>query len=114
MRRLDSDLEYRSIEPWALASLALGVISPLAMLAPLLWLIPPLGILASVIAMRRIRSDSTRIGRATALWGLALSVVFGVAPPVQTVASQLLLSRQRGPWPINGSSCLPKRNRKGP
>jgi hypothetical protein len=94
---MEENAEYRSIDPAALLGLALGLVSAAAMAETVLWLIPPAGILVSVIALRRIRQDPTRIGRAVALLGLGLSVFFGTAPLAQMLTTHELLSRQARP-----------------
>jgi hypothetical protein len=89
--------EYRSIDPAALLGLALGLMSAAALAQTVLWLIPPVGALVNAIALRRLRQDPARIGRAFALLGLGLSVFFGVAPLVQKLTTHELLSRQAKP-----------------
>lgn len=91
------EIEYRSVEPWAIGSLLIGMASPLALLAPLLWLVPPLGMLASSVALARLRRDASRIGRTPALVGLGLSILFGVAPFARMASDYVLLRDQARP-----------------
>jgi hypothetical protein len=91
---IDPELEYRSVEPLAVIGLLLGLVSALAFIGPLLWLLPPLGIAANLLAMRRIRHDSSRSGRSIALAGLGLSVVFAIAPAAQTASAFWILRQQ--------------------
>jgi len=73
------EAEYRSITPWAIIALALGVASALSFAAPLLLALPILGIAAAAIALRQIAAEGSELtGRRAALWGLGLSIAFGV------------------------------------
>ena len=93
----EPELEYRSMEPWALIGLVLGLISPVATLATLLLIVPPAGVLASVIALVRIRAERDRSGRPAALIGLALSVFFLALPLGQAAMVRVLVWRQARP-----------------
>ncbi len=93
----EPELEYRSVEPWSLIGLSLGLLSAVALLGPVLWLVPAVGVVANLIALRRLKLDTNRIGRSVALLGLALSVIFGVAPAAHKAASFVILSRQARP-----------------
>lgn len=93
----DPELEYRSVEPWAVGGLLLGIVAPVALIAPLCLLLPPLGILASWMALRRLRMNPNRIGRTAALIGLGLSTLFGTAPLARVLTAQLLLADQARP-----------------
>jgi hypothetical protein len=93
-RPAEAEMEYRSIEPWAVGGLLLGLLSPAALLAPLLWLLPGLGILANCVALARLNRNSSRAGRGAALMGLGLSVMFALAPPVEMGTAYLLLRNQ--------------------
>ncbi len=88
------EIEYRSVEPWAIYGLVLGIVSPVALLAPILWLVPPAGILANLVALRRIDLHANRVGRAAALAGLALCVLFGVMPIAKMATAYVLLRDQ--------------------
>jgi hypothetical protein len=90
----DPEQEYRSIEPLAVIALLLGLFSPLAFIGPLLWLVPPLGIAASLLALGRLGRDGSRSGRSIALFGLGLSIAFGIAPAAQTASAFFLLREQ--------------------
>jgi hypothetical protein len=94
---LEENPEYRSIDPAAIGGLLLGLLSPAAMAVPVLWLIPPLGVLVSSLALRRLRVDPARLGRAAAVLGLGLSVLFAVAPLTQWLTTHALLTRQAKP-----------------
>ncbi len=90
----DVDPDYRSIEPWALVGMGLGLLSPLAMLAQVMWLVPLAGVLIDWLALRRIGQNRASTGRALALTGMALSVFFLAAAMGQLVVTRQLLSRQ--------------------
>jgi hypothetical protein len=90
----EPELEYRSVEPWAIAGLVLGLLSPIALLSSVLWLTPLFGIAANALALRRLQQDGNRAGRAAALAGLGLSVLFGVVPVAQMAADYMLLKDQ--------------------
>ena len=93
----EPELEYQSMERWAILGLVLGLLSAAAMIAPMLWLLPLMGVLVSAVALRRIRLDSERSGRAAALLGLGLSVFFGVLPLARTATAWVILSDQARP-----------------
>ncbi len=90
----DPQREYRTVEPWAVGGLVLGVLSASALLGGLLWLMAGVGVVANLVALGRLRRDANRSGRGAALCGLALSIIFGVAPGAQMAASRVLLARQ--------------------
>ncbi len=90
----EPDLEYRSVEPWAIGGLLLGLLSPVAMLSSVLWLAPLFGIAANALALRRLKQDTNRVGRSAALIGLGLSVLFGVVPVAQMTSDYFLLRGQ--------------------
>jgi hypothetical protein len=93
----DPHAEYRTIEPWAVGGVLLGLLSAVAMLGGVLWLVAALGIVANLVALARIRNDRHRDGRGAALLGLGLSIAFAIAPMAQTASSRWLLSRQARP-----------------
>src|SRR5262249_22476827 len=93
----EAELEYRSVDPWAVTAALLGVASVLALVHPMLWLIPPVGFLAALLALGSLKRNPEHAGRPAALVGLGLSVLFGVTPIAQTISSTLLLSRQSQP-----------------
>jgi hypothetical protein len=92
--RHEHDTEYRSVEPWAVGGLILGLVSPLAMLGGLVTLVAPLGIGVNLAALVRLKSDASRTGRTAALVGLALAVAFSVAPLARWRTDHLLLANQ--------------------
>ena len=85
--------EYSAVAPTAVASLVLGLLSPLALVGSLLWIVPALGIALAVMALRAIGlSKGDLTGRTAAYTGLALSTLFAVAAPVQTLYTRQHLS----------------------
>ena len=75
---LEENPEYRSIDRAAIGGL-------------------PLGVLVNTLALRRLRLDPARLGRAAAMLGLGLSVFFAVAPLTQWLTTHALLTRQAKP-----------------
>jgi hypothetical protein len=66
---------YRSISAWAVAGLAIGLFSPLALADPLLWVLPLAAAAVCVRAFIQIRQNApAMIGRKAALIGLWLAV----------------------------------------
>ncbi len=90
----DQERNYRTVEPWAIAALVLGAASATALLDPILWLVPLLGLGAGFVALARLHGDANRSGRPAALIGLALSIVFGMAPLAQLATTWIMLARQ--------------------
>lgn len=87
--------EYRSVSGIAVAGLVFGTLSLGAMVDPLAWILPTVGIGFSATALVRIAgSDGSLIGRKAALVGLALSVTFGTAGPVEWFCSRWLVRRE--------------------
>ncbi len=90
----DRELEYRSVDLWAVLALLAGLASPLAMLAQLLWLVPVVGIAAGVVSLRRFAAAPIHTGRALALLGLLLSMTFLVAPLARWLVADVLVRNQ--------------------
>jgi hypothetical protein len=68
--------EYRAVSGWAVASLVLGLLAPVALVDIWLVLIPLLGIVVALIALARIAVFSPALtGRNAAVAGLFLSVL---------------------------------------
>jgi hypothetical protein len=91
---IDAD-EYRTLSPWAVLALVLGLASTAAFAGPLLWFLPVLGLFAATLALRQISAEgSVHTGRRAAIWGLALSVTFGAGAVVDRIATQLRLENE--------------------
>lgn len=87
--------QYHPLSKMAVAALALGLFSPLAVLEPVLFLIPLVGIVAGVAALMLIaRNTPALLGRKVALAGLILSVGFGTAAPAHWLTYRELLRRE--------------------
>src|SRR4051812_42983597 len=91
--QVDRDLvEYRSLSPWAVAAVLLGVLSATAVIGPLLWFIPVTAVMVSLTALWKISaSQGQRLGRGAALLGLMLAIFFGLAGPARTLSRQYWL-----------------------
>jgi hypothetical protein len=89
---LEQGASYRPMSGWALAALALGLASPLALAGPLLWLVPAAGVVCGLIAVRQIRAAAGDLAGFGLAWaGLWLALVFLIAGPVHTVSRNLWL-----------------------
>jgi hypothetical protein len=87
--------KYRPVSGAAVAALLLGISSPLAFIGPLLWAAPVMGVSIALLALVQLdRAEQPRAGRKAAVLGLVLSIVFGVAAPVETITSRWWLSRE--------------------
>ena len=70
-------IEYRSPQPLAVLTLALGLLSFLAVLRPVLWIVPLVAVVLGPISLWRLASDRTKVGRQAAIWGMALALFCG-------------------------------------
>jgi hypothetical protein len=79
----DSDYEqYRALSTAAVASLIVGLLSPLAILDWTLVVVPIVGALISLLALVKVRRNRAELsGEMLARVGLSLSLVFGVIGP---------------------------------
>jgi hypothetical protein len=93
----DPEASYRSIEPWAVGGLLLGLLSAVSLLGTMLWFVAAAGVVANLVALVRIRRDTFRDGRGAALLGLGLSIAFAVAPVSHWATTRWLLTRQAQP-----------------
>jgi hypothetical protein len=70
--------EYVAINPTAIAALALGLVSVLAMFSDILLVIPLAGLICAILALVQIRSSNgTQTGTGLAILGLVLSIAVG-------------------------------------
>jgi hypothetical protein len=82
---------YHTASPLAVASLLLGLLSPVCGLGPMLLMVPLAGVAAAIAALRQIAaSDGALFGRRAALIGLVLSVAFGFASAGHALATRQL------------------------
>ena len=87
-----SDEDYRALSLSALASLAIGLLSPLALVAPFLYVVPAVGVAISLVALWKIaHASGDLIGRSAAVTGLLLSITFGVTAVSSSLFEQALL-----------------------
>lgn len=93
----DPHVDYQTVEPWAVVGVILGLAASSAMLGGVFWLFAALGIAVNLIALARLKANTHRSGRGAALLGLALSVVFAVAPLAQAATSRWMLTEQARP-----------------
>lgn len=75
---IDASAEYRPVSPLAIAALAAGCCSALAVMTRFAWAVPLVGIALSWAALADVaRPEARKAGRLAALAALALSVGFG-------------------------------------
>ncbi|MEX0670903.1 MAG: hypothetical protein WD060_10655 [Pirellulales bacterium] len=75
---MEQTAEYRPVSAWAVAALAVGACSALAVITRFAWVLPLLGIGLSFAALVDIaRPGVAKAGRPLALAGLALAIGFG-------------------------------------
>jgi len=68
--------EYRALSLWALASLAVGLLSLFAFLSPLFWLLPLAGVAVGTMTLRQLHLNRDRFTGSRLAWcGLAISLV---------------------------------------
>lgn len=68
---------YRVISYPALATLLVGLFSPLALLTPTLWIIPVLTVVLGAISLRGLAAHPGAIGRRAALVGMVVAILCG-------------------------------------
>ena len=84
---------YRPVSAMAVASVAAGGLSALAIVSPLLWVLPLVGMALAIVAIADVNRDGAKkAGRLLALIGLALSVGFGSQAVSATVMGHWLAS----------------------
>ena len=87
----DGAADYRPMRGAALAALALGAASALAVVSPVFWGLPLVAISMAVVGLRDVaRPELPKAGRLAAVAGLALAVGFGAQAVVSTATSRLL------------------------
>jgi hypothetical protein len=93
----DEDLDYRTVEPWAVGGLLGGLASAIALVGGPAVMVALGAVVVNLIALARIRREPSRSGRGAALLGLGLATMFAMAPIAQRGATHVLLSRQARP-----------------
>jgi len=92
---LEETTNYRTLSVLSVIGLVIGFASPLCFGAPLLMIIPIAGIIISILALRQIAaSDGTLAGTWAAATGLALCVIFAVAPFTRNYVLESMRSSQ--------------------
>jgi hypothetical protein len=95
MRELDDAAEYRPVSRLAVAAVAAGVASALAVISPVFLAVPLVGLAVAAAAFRDLGSTgATKAGRLAALAGLALSVGFGAQGLAEFGVSRWLAGRR--------------------
>lgn len=83
---------YRAVSVKSVLGCILGLCSPLALISPLLWAVPALGAILSAVAMCETTLATTiYTGRKLALFGLSLSLIFGVTAVTRNAIHQWLV-----------------------
>lgn len=86
---------YRSLSSLAVATLGLGLLSPLVFVSPLLVVVPLAAIAAGLLAGSRVAASGGNLsGAALARWGLALAIVCAVASVARDRIRDRLYQRQ--------------------
>jgi hypothetical protein len=87
--------EYRPVSPLAVAALAVGACSALALATRFAWVVPIVGVALALAALAEVgRPEAAKAGRLLALAGLALSLGFG-AQAVTTATADRWIIRHR-------------------
>lgn len=86
---MGDEADYRPVSPLAVAALAAGLFSTLALLSRTAWVVPLLGVGLSAAALAEIRrSDGRRAGRLLAIAGLALALGCGTQAVTAALVSR--------------------------
>lgn len=88
--------DYRPLCLPAAVGLVLGAFSFLALLHPVMWFWPALAIGVNVYALRLLATSDRLVGRNAAVYGLCLSLAFGVAAPLRIYTYQWLAVHDAG------------------
>ena len=68
--------QYRSIYPFAVVAVVLGILSSLALIYQPLWILPFVSIISALISIRQIRSSGSQIGQGAASAAILLAIFF--------------------------------------
>ncbi len=86
---------YRGLSVAAVISLLLGLLSPLALLGPMFWAAPLAACVAGAVALWRIERYRPHLGgKAVAVAGLLLGLLFGVGGPARWLSYRWAIDRQ--------------------
>ncbi len=87
--------DYRPVSPLAVAALAAGACSALALVSPICWVLPIIAIGLSCAALRDVQREGARkAGGAAALIGLALAAGFGAQALGDAAVGRWLVERR--------------------
>lgn len=85
--------DYRPLCVPAAVGLAMGALSFLALLHPVMCFVPVLAIGVNVYALVLLARSDRMVGRAAAVCGLCLALIFGVTEPVRVISYHWLAYR---------------------
>lgn len=89
--------DYRPVSRLAVAALAVGGCSALAVLSVIAWVLPLVGIAVAAAALRHLsRPGVVEAGRLAAVAGLALSVGFGAQAVTATLVTRGIIAKRAG------------------
>ncbi len=87
--------DYRPVSPLAVAALAAGACSALALVSPICWVLPIIAIVLSCAALLDVHREGARkAGGAAALVGLALATGFGAQALADAAVGRWLVERR--------------------
>ena len=87
--------QYRAISPWAVATLLVGLVSPLALVGPLLWWVPLVAIPLALLAARQLQqSDPLYVGRKAAIAGACLAALFFSWSVTQRISREVRINSE--------------------
>jgi hypothetical protein len=86
--------DYRPLCVPAMVGCALGALSFLALLHPVMWFWPLIAAGVNIYALIVLAQSDRMIGQRAALWGLFLSLLFGIGAPMRTVVYQWFQQRE--------------------
>jgi hypothetical protein len=88
--------EYHSPQPLAIITLALGLLSFLALFRTTLWIFPIVTLVLGLVSLRTLAGQTEKIGRKAAVAGMVLAVFFwGWAAAYDIVREQWLIGHAR-------------------
>lgn len=84
---------YRAISPWAVATLFVGLLAPLALVGPLLWWVPLVAIPLALLAARQL-AERRYVGHKVAIIGACLAALFFGWSVTQRVSREVRVSSE--------------------
>lgn len=96
-RVTDATSDYRPVSPLAVAALALGICSAVALVTRFAWVVPLVAAAVSIAALADLaRPGTAKAGRLLALAGLALAVGFGAQAVTAAAVDRWIASHRAG------------------